>query len=285
MYKARKKRRYRENDFRMFLFAAFMIMCVGIVSALIAIKAFAVQDTDVSRQKMISNADFFAAKKANMAACHIETGVLSNDKTMYLTFDDGPSRENTDAVLDILKEKNIKATFFVIGEYVEKYPETARRIVSEGHTVGIHCYIHDYNTLYASKESYIADFEKAYETVKNIMGVEPKLFRFPGGSINAYNKDVCRDIIEEMEKRGFIYYDWNAGVEDATGKDSSPSQLIKNARESTLGRKKIVLLAHDRVKNTVLCLDGLIDEFSDYVMKPLTEDITPVQFVRFWEEN
>ena len=57
-------------------------------------------------------------------------------RTMYLTFDDGPSEENTNAVLDILKERNIKATFFLVGENVEKHPEVARRIAAEGHTIG-----------------------------------------------------------------------------------------------------------------------------------------------------
>ena len=138
-------------------------------------------------------------------------------KTMYLTFDDGPSKENTDKVLDVLKEKNVKATFFVIGEYVRKYPDTARRIVEEGHTIGIHCDVHDYSIIYANPAAFIADFEKAYDTVYQITGVEAKLFRFPGGSVNAYNKQVCGDIVKELEAKGFIYFDWNASLEDTIG--------------------------------------------------------------------
>ncbi len=196
---------------------------------------------------------------------------------MYLTFDDGPSKEHTDKVLDVLKEKNVKATFFLIGEYVEKYPETARRIAAEGHTIGIHCYRHDYGEIYANKESYLADFQKAWDVVYKVTGVEAKLFRFPGGSVNAYNKGVREDIIAEMTARGFIYFDWNAGLEDAAGK-YEPARLIKNARETTLGRKRIVMLAHDRVKNTALCLGDLIDQFSDYRMEPLTDKVEPIQF-------
>ena len=201
---------------------------------------------------------------------------------MYLTFDDGPSKENTDKVLDVLKEKNVKATFFVIGEYVRKYPDTARRIVEEGHTIGIHCDIHDYSILYANKEAYIADFEKAYDTVYQITGVKTKLFRFPGGSVNAYNKQVCGDIVKELEARGFIYFDWNASLEDTVGSKSG-EQLLQSAIESVMGRERIVMLAHDRVEKTADNLGTIIDAFPEYRMRPLNEYVSPVHFRRFWE--
>ncbi len=207
-----------------------------------------------------------------------EINLLSHSKTMYLTFDDGPSPENTEKILDILKQKNIKATFFVIGENVRKNPELARRIVEEGHTIGIHCDWHDYDVLYQSVDSYVADFEKAYQTVYEITGVEATLFRFPGGSINAYNKKVYQEIIKEMTSRGFVYYDWNASLEDAVSKEVSPQTLIQNAKESALGRQKVILLAHDTVDNTVLCLEELIEQFPEYRMEPLTEEVEPIQF-------
>lgn len=207
-----------------------------------------------------------------------------NYKTMYLTFDDGPSKENTDLVLDVLKERNVKATFFVIGEYVRKYPDTAKRIVEEGHTIGIHCDVHDYSVLYESPEAYIADFEKAYDTVYQITGVKAKLFRFPGGSVNAYNKQVCGDIVKELEARGFIYFDWNASLEDTVG-DKTGEQLLQSAQESVMGREHVVMLAHDRVKNTAEHLGTIIDAFPEYRMKPLSEYTRPVQFRRFWEKK
>lgn len=272
-----------------------------------------VQSTGAVEREMIGESDLYVTGKTTMPACLIETGFLSNEeergklvteeyrqqiaegivsgielyfkpKTMYLTFDDGPSAQNTDLILDTLKQRNIKATFFVIGEYVRKYPETAKRIVEEGHTIGIHCDVHDYNILYDSVDSYLEDFEKAYQTVYEVTGAEAKLFRFPGGSVNAYNKKVCQEIVEEMERRGFIYFDWNASLEDAAGK-KEPDELIQSAKETTLGRKKVVLLAHDRVTGTALCLNDLIDALPEYEMKPLTPDIEPVQFRRFWEKE
>ena len=196
---------------------------------------------------------------------------------MYLTFDDGPSEENTSAVLDILQERGIKATFFVVGENVRRHPEIARRIVEEGHTIGIHCNRHEYEEIYDSVEAYLEDFQEAYDAVYEVTGVEVELFRFPGGSINAYNKDIYEEIIQAMTERGFVYFDWNASLEDAVN-SSTPEQLLQNARESTLGRKKIVMLAHDLVYNTRLCLNQLIDQFPDYKMEPLTTDVAPIQF-------
>ncbi len=265
-----------------------------------------VRQTGAVQREVRSDGDFSVIEKTKMPACLIETGFLSNreerellnnseyqeqlatgiaagielyfnPKTMYLTFDDGPSAENTSAILDILKERNIKATFFVIGEYVSRYPEVAQRIVAEGHAIGIHCNQHDYRILYKSVDSYIKDFEKAYQTLYEVTGVEVKMFRFPGGSINAYNKKVYKDIIQEMTKRGFVYYDWNASLEDAV-KNAEPQNLIANARESTLGRKKVILLAHDTVSNTVLCLDELLDQFPEYKMEVLNTDVAPIQF-------
>lgn len=223
----------------------------------------------------ISNEEKVNEEKAVAEETYIPP--VEADAVMYLTFDDGPSAECTEMVLNTLKEKNIKATFFLIGEYVEKYPEVAKRIAAEGHTIGIHCYRHDYGVIYESTESYLADFQQACDVIYEITGVETKLFRFPGGSVNAYNKEVREDIIKEMTGRGFIYFDWNASLEDAAGK-YEPWQLIENARNTTLGRKRIVMLAHDRVLNTALCLGDLIDQFPEYKMEPLTDETEPIQF-------
>lgn len=267
---------------------------------------YTVWRTNARERELKDDAQFAVTSQTQMPACLIETGFLSNEeergllltqeyreelaagiaegielyfhpKTMYLTFDDGPSAANTDAVLDILKERGIKATFFVVGENVRRYPEVAKRIVAEGHTIGIHCNSHDYNVIYESVDSYLQDFEEAYQTVLEVTGVEVKLFRFPGGSVNAYNKKVCRRIAEEMTEKGFIYYDWNASLEDAV-KKSTPQQLIENAVGSTLGRKRVVMLAHDVVDNTALCLDELLEQFPEYQMKPLSEWTEPIQF-------
>lgn len=266
----------------------------------------ALEKTGAKDREIRETNELYVIREASMPACLIETAFLSNrkerekisdpayqekltmgiaqaveayfyPKTMYLTFDDGPSEENTTAVLDILKDRGIKATFFLVGKNVERHPEVARRIAQEGHTIGIHCYSHDYGEIYGSVEDYLEDFQKAWDVVYETTGVEVSLFRFPGGSINAYNKEVYEEIIDEMSERGYVYFDWNASLEDAA-KKTTPEKLLQNARESTLGRKKVVMLAHDIQYNTVLCLEELIDQFPEYKMEPLSIKVAPIQF-------
>lgn len=270
------------------------------------IRKYTIEDTGAVSREIREEEELYVIRECTMPSCLVETGFLSNQaergrltnpeyqeqiaegiasgidfffqpKTMYLTFDDGPSEENTSAVLDILKERNIKATFFVVGENVAKHPEVARRIVEEGHTIGIHCNNHEYKKLYASVDSYLEDFEEAQRTVKEVTGVEAKLFRFPGGSINDFNRNVYQEIAEAMTERGYIYYDWNASLEDAVA-DADPETLIQNAVSSTLGRRHVVMLAHDVVYETSQCLEELLDQFPEYRMEPLTEDLEPIQF-------
>ena len=119
--------------------------------------------------------------------------------------------------------------------------------------------------------------EKAREAVFEATGVEADIFRFPGGSINSYNKLVYQDIIQEMTQRGYTYFDWNASLEDAT-RHNEPQRLVQNAVESTLGRKRVVMLAHDVVYHTTQCLEEIIDAFPEYQMLPITEDVEPIQF-------
>ena len=264
------------------------------------------EHTDARDRDIVANENLYVIRETNMPACLVETGFLSSKKerallasdeyqqqlaqsiasgvelylhpkTMYLTFDDGPSAESTGVILDALKRHNIKATFFLVGENVERYPQIAKRIVAEGHTIGIHCYSHDYKALYESVDAYVEDFEKAKAVIYETTGVDVKLFRFPGGSINAHNKKVYQDIAKTMADKGYLYYDWNASLEDAV-KKSEPKTLLANAKESTLGRKKVVMLAHDVVYNTSLCIDELLEQFPEYQMLPLSEEVVPIQF-------
>ncbi len=260
-----------------------------------------------SADRGISETDsLYVIREADMPACLIETGFLSNaserrkltdvqyqeqiaegiadaidvyffPKTMYLTFDDGPHAENTEIILDVLKERNIHATFFVIGENVERYPEVVQRIAAEGHTIGIHCYNHDYDTIYADADSFCEDFEKAHQLIYEVTGVDTRLYRFPGGSVNAYNKEVRDEIVARMTEQGYVYYDWNASMEDAV---SEPDMrvLLDNATSSTLGRDKVILLAHDIVDETALCIGAVIDGFPEYKMQPLSTEVAPIQF-------
>lgn len=270
------------------------------------VNSYTLKKSKAVERTMMDGSALYVIRNAQMPSCLVETGFLSDEnerellkspeyqeklaegiaegidlyfhpKTMYLTFDDGPSCVNTLTVLDILKKRNIRATFFLVGENVRRYPEIAKRIAEEGHTIGIHCDSHDYGKLYESAESYLEDFERAHQTVLEVTGVDAKLFRFPGGSINAYNENVQEEIAERMEALGYVYFDWNASLQDAV-KNPDAETLLANAMDSILGRKKVVLLAHDVVEETGKCLEELLDMLPEYRMKPLDEGVEPIQF-------
>lgn len=200
-------------------------------------------------------------------------------KIMKLTFDDGPRWDTTPQILDILKTRGIKATFFLVGGNVEKNPELAKRIVDEGHAIGIHCYDHEYETLYQSVETYVADFNKASDIIEAATGVRPKIFRFPGGSINSYNKPIYAEIITEMERWGYVYFDWNASLEDAVGGATAKS-IIEQAGSTAAPFDYVVMLAHDTVAITAENLEGVLDLFGEYRFEEIKDGDRPIQFRR-----
>lgn len=270
------------------------------------LQKYVLESAGAREREIVEKDSLYVIRECSMASCLVETGFLSDrterqklvdskyqeqiaegiatgielyfhPKTMYLTFDDGPSAENTEKVLDVLKSRGIRATFFLVGENVEKYPDIARRIAAEGHTIGIHCNRHAYGELYGDVDSYLKDFEEAHRIIMDVTGVDVKLFRFPGGSVNAYNKKVHGEIARQLTAQGYIYYDWNASLEDAV-KNPKEEQLMENAVNSTLGRKTVVMLAHDVIDETAACLDRILDQFPEYQMEALTPEVEPVQF-------
>lgn len=116
----------------------------------------------------------------------------SEIKRAFLTFDDGPSR-NTKDILDILKQNEIKATFFVLGSQVEIFPETTNRIYDEGHYIANHGYSHKYSNIYQSPEQIINEYNQCNQIVANTINVpeyNSHLFRFPGGFTR---RKICKN--------------------------------------------------------------------------------------------
>ena len=129
----------------------------------------------------------------------------TKEKVVALTFDDGPNEPYTSQVLDILASYNIKATFFLIGKNVELYPETARRIIAEGHVVGNHSYSHNAN--HALTEYGAKDLERAQETIYNTIGVIPHLYRPPNGKKSPWE-------LQAVKKKGMIEVTWSVSAND-----------------------------------------------------------------------
>ena len=172
------------------------------------------------------------------------------ENVIYLTFDDGPS-DRTDEILAVLAEKDVKATFFVTGKSNEKDLERMRRIVEEGHTIGMHSYSHVYASIYTSVESFLDDFYKNFVQIRETTGLSPTVFRFPGGSINGYDGGFYKEIISEMIRRGFVPFDWNISSEDAvTSYIQSASVLTSNVVRGAQGKVRGFVLFHDSTAKT-----------------------------------
>ena len=203
-------------------------------------------------------------------------------KICYLTFDDGPS-ENTLQVLDTLDKYKIKAVFFVIGSEVlldEKNQEILKEVSERGHLIALHTYSHDYKKIYASVDAFLDDYEKVFNVIEELTGQRPYIFRFPGGSYNSCVKYIRRDIITEMKRRGFIYYDWNVSGEDSVGHPSKYT-ILKNIKRDLNRYHLPVVLLHDGQANKITA--NSLEDIIKYIQEQGYEfgrldERTPCQF-------
>ncbi len=218
----------------------------------------------------------------NLYAASKNNALNSLQKKAYLTFDDGPSNL-TPVVLDILDQYNAKATFFVIGTTNEEYQQYYKAIVDRGHTLALHSYTHNYNKIYASVDTFLDDYQQLFDLVYEKTGVIPSLFRFPGGSKNAYNKTVRSSIMDEMENRGFIFYDWNVSCGDGSSAATRDS-IYQKVMDEVKSYKHPVILMHDGQGHqaTIDALPDIMKSLSEqgYTFESLNTDLSPVQFPR-----
>lgn len=209
----------------------------------------------------------------------------NTQKIVYLTFDDGPS-ENTDKILEILDQYDVKAAFFVSGQYgtEEERDQRLRSILEHGHTLGLHTWSHDYEKIYASVDSFLADLNHINEAVYAATGYQASLIRFPGGSSNHYNQSICEELTAEVRRRGYTYHDWAVSCGDAEGKNLSAEQVVRETADECERRDKSVVLFHDTPAQdtTVEALPMLIEELRDkgYELRQLDNSIRPFQFVK-----
>ena len=204
---------------------------------------------DDIQEQMIINADEYYARliaegkiyvpdPAEVEGIYVKDGI----KTCYLTFDDGPSMI-TDDILDTLKEHNIKATFFVIGEQMQYYKDVVRRMYKEGHTIGNHSYYHDYKLIYKDAMNFENELLLVKHSINDILGFEyeRRVFRFPGGSFEQGKQEFKEILINNNYK----YLDWNSLNGDSEKKDPDFEFLFENLVETTKGKEDIVMLMHD----------------------------------------
>jgi len=186
-----------------------------------------------------------------------------NDKVVYLTFDDGPSKNVTPQILDILKQYNVKATFFVIGQNAEKNPALIARMAKEGHAVASHSYSHNYDFLYGDAESFRSELNATRNVLTSIVGEKgfSDIFRFPGGAFGDQHTELKAVLIEE----NVPYVNWNCLTGDAETKAPISADLITRAKRSARNARSssLVLLMHDAgaKQATADALPAIIEHF------------------------
>ena len=207
------------------------------------------EDENAALRKKIET---LSAQKAAEAAAvpSPQSPVPSGEKICYLTFDDGPSK-NTPLILDILKNYNAKATFFVINSADIGY---IRRIHDEGHTVGLHTSCHNYAQIYSSTEAYFNDLNQISDKVESIIGIRPTVMRFPGGSSNQVSAKYCKGIMTQLvtlvQQNGYSYFDWNISSGDADFATPSYTYIRNNVLNNARNKNSICVLMHDASAKT-----------------------------------
>jgi Predicted xylanase/chitin deacetylase len=174
----------------------------------------------------------------------VEQAFMTEDKkTVFLTFDDGPSRNITPGVLEVLNKYNVKATFFVLGSLCAKNSSTLKKIEESGNAIGIHTYSHIYQKIYGSVDDFIGEVEKTDNVLKQILGSQfhTRLFRFPGGSSGKAMEPFKKVLIN----KGYTYIDWNALTGDGESSNYTTQQLVERLKATSKNKNHLVVLMHD----------------------------------------
>ena len=170
-----------------------------------------------------------------------------DEKIAFLTFDDGPNISITPKVLDILKEENVKASFFVIGKCVDSHPEITKRTYDEGHYIANHGYSHNNKKLYQSIDSFLQEVKNTDLEIGKAIGIDnycSHVFRFPNGFMSPTNKSRKKEALKILEEMQYTYVDWNCLNNDSV-KKYSKQELLNNLKKTSKNKGSLVVLMHD----------------------------------------
>ena len=209
---------------------------------------------------------FSEYQKNNLEADSVQTGNFSKEdqadkKIAYLSFDDGPS-EITPDILDTLKKKNAKATFFLVGNEITAEREASvKRELEEGHSIGIHTFSHKKNELYCDETFFFQDFDQCRDRIREVTGITPTLHRFPWGSNNNYVCPIVDNLIQKLAAQNVKSFDWNVSGEDSLGTNVPKAVIYRNVAKDLERYDQPIILLHDSntMKNTSAVLGEIID--------------------------
>lgn len=219
-----------------------ILFTIAIFTLLLTCTFFSLSSTFSLAVELTTNSVIDESLKEKVA-----TLTKQEEKIAYLTFDDGPTLKATGKILDILKEEEVKATFFVIGKYVKKHPELVKRAYEEGHYIANHGYNHDNSKLYKNADSFVSEVKNTDIEIGNAIGIEnycSHVFRFPNGYMSPNNKAKKKEAAQLLSDMNYTYIDWNCLNNDSVKKYSN-SQLLKNLKKSSKNKGTLVVLMHD----------------------------------------
>lgn len=183
----------------------------------------------------------------NEIASKVKEIYSKKEKIAYLTFDDGPTSKVTPIILDILKEEDVKATFFVIGKSVENNPEIVKRAYEEGHYIANHGYSHKNDILLKNEQNFINEIKQTDEAIGKAIGIEEycsHIFRFPNGFMSSKYKSKKKNMLSALSDIEYAYIDWNCLNNDSI-KKYTKEQLIENLKKSCKDKDTLIILMHD----------------------------------------
>ena len=286
--RAKRKRVARMKRFIITTIAVFMLVTLFVMTFLCyevfslqrqldALSAKVAVSTDVDESvEMVDDTYLDSIYQVDNTENLLEEGEIP---FVYLTFDDGPSA-NTDRILDILDDYNVKATFFVVGQDIETYGPKYKRIVDEGHTIGMHSYSHKYSEIYSSSDAFVNDYQRIHQLIFDTTGVDSKFYRFPGGSSNSLCNTSMSVFVDYLNSQNVKYYDWNVDVGDATPAAFSSDEIVDNVMKNVVKYKTSVILMHDASNKdaTVEALPNLIEALqqSGAMILPITDETTVI---------
>ena len=177
----------------------------------------------------------------------------SDTKRAFLTFDDGPS-QNTETILQILEQYQVKASFFVLGTQVEKKPELVKKIYEQGNFIGNHGYSHNYSAIYSSPQAVLDEYNHTNSLIQQALGdsnFNSHLFRFPGGLAGGKYADIKNQAKDLLEQNEIFQVNWNALTGDSEKAKPTPEELMTNLQKTTEGKNSVVILMHDSAAKKV----------------------------------
>jgi len=209
-------------------------------------------------------------------------------KTVYLTFDDGPSKI-TLTILDILKKHDVPATFFVCGNVTEFGRTVYNRILDEGHALGNHTFSHRYDNIYASVDAFDRDVARLDDLIFKFTDTRPRLLRFPGGSNNTVAKNarhdnIAQELVNRMAQKGYRHFDWNVDSHDYGAEAKNAEAIAKTVVENAAKLDQAIVLMHDSYLRaaTAEALPRIIKELraKNYSFEALSSESFAVQFLK-----